>query len=144
VGGPSYSELVNVELLKQIMDARSLTIKGLAQKAELSDRTIRKAINGKAIHELTLKMMAKALEIQPDRLIDYRRKEQTKKHQRPTSKVAGRIAGPLQVFIDSDAYSAADKGELLSLLSDLYELETGDRLVLDATGFMEPVAVSNQ
>lgn len=51
------------------------------------------------------------------------------------------IAGPLRVYIDSDAYTPEEKGELLSLISDLYSLQTGDRLVIDSTGTAEPVPV---
>lgn len=47
------------------------------------------------------------------------------------------LAGPLRVLIDSDAYSAVEKGELLSLISELYELQGGDRLVIDGTGTAE-------
>lgn len=53
----------------------------------------------------------------------------------PTSK----LAGPLQVYIDSDAYTPEEKGELLSLISDLYFVESGDRLVIDSTGMAESV-----
>ncbi|OHB68105.1 MAG: hypothetical protein A2V70_05040 [Planctomycetes bacterium RBG_13_63_9] len=45
------------------------------------------------------------------------------------------IAGPLKVYIDADAYSPEEKGRLLSLISELYAIQTGDRLVIDNTGF---------
>ncbi|MEE8450450.1 MAG: DUF4062 domain-containing protein [Thermoguttaceae bacterium] len=51
------------------------------------------------------------------------------------------IAGPLQVYIDADAYSAEEKGELLSLVSELYRLQSNDRLVIDHKGTAEPVGV---
>ena len=51
------------------------------------------------------------------------------------------IAGPLQVYIDSDAYTAEEKGELLSLVSELYSLQFGDRLVIDSAGTAEPIPV---
>lgn len=50
------------------------------------------------------------------------------------------IAGPLRVYIDS-SYTAEEKGELLSLISELYNLQTGDRLVIDDVGTAEPIPV---
>ncbi|MBN68884.1 MAG: hypothetical protein CME32_06330 [Gimesia sp.] len=44
------------------------------------------------------------------------------------------IAGPLKVYIDSDAYTPEEKGELLSLLSELYSINTDDSLVIDDKG----------
>jgi len=49
------------------------------------------------------------------------------------------IAGPLQVYIDTDAYSAEEKATLLSLISELYSLQGNDRLVIDNTGTAETV-----
>lgn len=52
------------------------------------------------------------------------------------------IAGPLSVYIDSDAYTAEEKGELLSLVSQLYALKTGDRLIIDGKGNAQPVGAA--
>lgn len=49
------------------------------------------------------------------------------------------IAGPIRVYIDSDAYTTEEKGEILSLLSELYYLDEGDRLEIDNMGTAEPV-----
>jgi carbon storage regulator len=51
------------------------------------------------------------------------------------------IAGPLQVYIDSDAYTPEEKGILLSLISELYSIQSHDRLVIDNMGMAEPVPV---
>jgi hypothetical protein len=62
-------------------------------------------------------------------------------HNQPQRDKEAQIAGPLQVFIDSDVYTAEEKGELLSLISELYNLQSGDRLVIDSTGTAEPIPV---
>ena len=51
------------------------------------------------------------------------------------------ITGPLRVYIDSFAYSPDEKGELLSLFSELYQLQCDDRLVIDQKGMADPVFV---
>ncbi len=53
------------------------------------------------------------------------------------------IAGPLTVYIDSDAYTEEEKGELLSLVSELYSLQSDDRLVIDHRGTAEPARVTS-
>ena len=49
------------------------------------------------------------------------------------------IAGPLRVYIDYASYTAEEKGELLSLISELYALQGQDRLVIDNKGTAEPI-----
>ena len=52
------------------------------------------------------------------------------------------IAGPLSVYLDADEFSAEERGEILSLMSELYSLRDGDRLVIDEQGISEvPVLV---
>ncbi len=52
------------------------------------------------------------------------------------------IAGPLRVYIDGNRFTAEEKGELLSLISELYSLQRGDRLVIDSAGTAEPVSAA--
>ena len=47
------------------------------------------------------------------------------------------IAGPLSVYVDEDAFTSDEKGELLSLISSMYHLQSKDRLVIDSTGTAE-------
>jgi hypothetical protein len=48
--------------------------------------------------------------------------------------IDGEIAGPFSVYIDPKAYSPEEAGEFLSILSEVYESVSGDRLVIDGTG----------
>ncbi len=50
------------------------------------------------------------------------------------------IAGPLTVYFDSDVYSAEETGELLSLISQLYRVQSRDRLVIDNKGVADIVS----
>lgn len=54
------------------------------------------------------------------------------------------IAGPLLVYIDPDTYTAEEKGEILSLISELYHNETGDRLVIDSQGLAVPMPIRKE
>lgn len=53
------------------------------------------------------------------------------------------IAAPLSVYISAGEFSAAEKAELLSLISELYSTETGDRLVIDNSGIDSCVGVAD-
>lgn len=53
------------------------------------------------------------------------------------------IAGPLTVYIDTNTYSPDEQGEILSLLSELYAIQSGDRLILDNTSTEESVSTVN-
>lgn len=43
-------------------------------------------------------------------------------------------AQPLQVYFDPEKYSPDEQGEILSVLSRIYRLQTGERLVIDGAG----------
>ncbi len=47
-------------------------------------------------------------------------------------------ATPLRIYIDMTEYDEEDVVELIELLSDLYESMTGDRLVIESKGMIEP------
>ncbi|MEO1279728.1 MAG: hypothetical protein AAFV77_12295 [Planctomycetota bacterium] len=59
----------------------------------------------------------------------------------PPDPLSDPIAGPVRVYIDPTAYRPDEAGQLLSILSELYELEYGDRLVIDSTGTGERLVV---
>jgi len=67
-------------------------------------------------------------------------KKRVRKHKEQNAAESD-IAGPLQVYIDSDVYTTDEKGILLSLISELYSIQSHDRLVIDNMGMVEPVSV---
>jgi carbon storage regulator len=71
---------------------------------------------------------------------EQQRRKKVRKHKEQPDEEPD-IAGPLQVYIDSDAYTPEEKGILLSLISELYSIQSHDRLVIDNMGMAEPVPV---
>lgn len=57
-----------------------------------------------------------------------------------TYQPADEIAGPLTLYIDSTRYSPQEIAEVIGVLSDIFETISGDRLVIDAQGMIEPSA----
>lgn len=50
----------------------------------------------------------------------------------------GEIAGPLSLYVDVGRYSPEQVAQIIQTLSDMFEVMSGDRLVIDGQGLIEP------
>jgi transcriptional regulator with XRE-family HTH domain len=125
--------------LQDYMEERQLTHTQLGKKLGVSRNTVSRLVTGQAsVSARLLAQIANVLNIEMSELV--RDAPPQRRHQRVPD--GSPLAGPLSVYIDSSAYSADEKGELLSLISELYSLQSGDRLVIDNKGMAEPAVTS--
>ena len=131
-----------VDAIERVRKERGITMRKLAETLNMSAVSVRRLLRGHSRMQMDrLVAICHALEIDiseffPNSPAQYHEIDPVEQH---LANDTTPIAGPLRVYIDSNAYTAEEKGELLSLVSELFQLQANDRLVIDHKGTAEPV-----